>query len=134
MKLNFAKFHLPFLIWLAAIFVQSSFPASSYPEIEFVNADKIVHVLVYGLLAALCYISFIHQNKYKLLSSSPYIYALIFCSFYGLSDEFHQYFVPNRDANIFDWIADVAGIALMLVIIRFILANKLILFSRQLQK
>ena len=31
------------------------------------------------------------------------------CSSYGISDETHQYFVPNRDASFFDFIADVVG-------------------------
>lgn len=129
---EFIKFHFPFFFWLAAIFVQSSFPASAYPEIEFFNADKIVHILVYGLLGALCYISLIHQKKFKLLESSPYIFTLLFCSFYGFSDEFHQYFVPNRDANVYDWIADAAGVILIIVIIKFILSKRFTLFNKRL--
>jgi VanZ family protein len=30
---------------------------------------------------------------------------------YGVSDEFHQRFVPGRNASIEDWVADVAGAA-----------------------
>lgn len=30
-------------------------------------------------------------------------------SFYGVIDEAHQYFVPGRNCNIWDWIADTLG-------------------------
>lgn len=29
---------------------------------------------------------------------------------YAASDEMHQSFIPGRDANIMDWLADAAGI------------------------
>ncbi|MBK7255512.1 MAG: VanZ family protein [Ignavibacteria bacterium] len=44
----------------------------------------------------------------KLQKFSPE-FALLFTSLYGLSDEAHQYFVPNRSCEFYDWIADVAG-------------------------
>jgi VanZ family protein len=59
---------------------------------------------------------------------------MIICTFYGFSDEFHQYFVPNRDANFYDWIADVVGVVLTLVIIKFILAKRYSLFRKQHQE
>lgn len=35
--------------------------------------------------------------------------AIIFSSFFGLSDEIHQAFVPARDASAADFAADVTG-------------------------
>jgi VanZ family protein len=29
---------------------------------------------------------------------------------YGVTDEFHQAFVPGRSVSVFDWIADVVGV------------------------
>jgi len=117
---------------MAVIFVQSSFPSYMYPKVELINADKIIHVLVYGLLSLLCYISLIHQSKYKLLEISPYLFTIIICSFYGFTDEFHQFFVPNRNANLYDWIADVGGVLLTIVIIRFIFSKRFNLFKKTL--
>jgi len=34
---------------------------------------------------------------------------LLFTIIYGATDEIHQYFVPNRDSDVFDWLADVVG-------------------------
>jgi len=31
------------------------------------------------------------------------------CSAYGAVDELHQYFVPGRNCNVWDWLADTLG-------------------------
>ncbi len=41
-----------------------------------------------------------------------YIVSVLFCSLYGLSDEWHQSFVPGRDASLGDWLADTIGAVL----------------------
>ena len=33
-------------------------------------------------------------------------------SLYGATDEFHQSFVPGRDSDVLDWVADTLGAAL----------------------
>jgi VanZ family protein len=42
--------------------------------------------------------------------------SVISTALYGLSDEIHQYFVPERSADPFDWMADAVGGALGAVI------------------
>lgn len=37
------------------------------------------------------------------------IIAVTATSFYGVSDEIHQYFTPNRSVDIYDWVADTLG-------------------------
>ena len=37
-------------------------------------------------------------------------YAAAFAaSVYGITDEFHQTFVPGRNADLFDWFMDIIG-------------------------
>ena len=113
------------------IFVESSFPATEYPTIEIWGADKIVHIGVYGLLAALCYISLIHSEKFLLLIRNALVITIIFCSLYGVTDEFHQYFIPNRDCEFWDWLADFGGILIMILLIKYYLGKKYSLFKRK---
>jgi len=35
--------------------------------------------------------------------------SVVSASFYGISDEIHQYYVPSRNADILDVIADILG-------------------------
>ena len=72
------------------------------------HTDKLVHFAVFGLLCLMTCWSLStarigSKNIYKL------ILAIGITSLYGMSDEFHQYFTPNRSVEIFDWLADTAG-------------------------
>lgn len=127
--MKFIKYHLWFLLWLIIIFFESSFPADTYPKIEIWSADKIVHMGVYGILAALCYISLIHLEKFSFLARNALVMTIIICSLYGVTDEFHQYFIPNRDCEFWDWLADFAGIIIMLLLIKYYLSKKYDLFK-----
>jgi VanZ family protein len=37
------------------------------------------------------------------------VLAVAIVSLYGVSDEVHQAFVPGRNADVFDWVADTTG-------------------------
>lgn len=116
---NFTFYWLPVIIYCVAIFIQSSFPATGqYPVFFF---DKILHFTAYALLGFL----FFRALGTLALRKRPRLTALLSimaASLYGLSDEIHQYFVPLRDADVFDWLADVigsiCGVLLYLYIIR----------------
>lgn len=111
------------------IFIQSSFPAVELPKVELFSFDKVVHAGIFGLLAALGYLSFINLNNKNTFSRSPYLWSAIVCILYGASDELHQYFVPNRSSEVLDWVADVAGILIMLLIIKYYLSKRFKMFQ-----
>lgn len=125
------KYHIPFILWLLAILVESSFPGEAYPKVEFFQADKLVHLGIYGLLGLLCYVSLTHQKKFPSLYSSPLLWTLILCSIYGASDEFHQLFVPGRTCDFFDWAGDNAGVLLAILVIRYWFRKKFRLFKKE---
>lgn len=129
---TFFKYHFPFIFWALAIFVQSSFPAIELPKVEIISADKIVHMGVFGLLAFLCYISIIHSGKQNFLTRGPLLWSSIICILYGATDEIHQYFVPNRSSELQDWAADLIGVLIAVIIIKYFLEKKYLLFRREL--
>lgn len=69
-------------------------------------SDKFIHIFEYGILASLLYLG-LRQNKVNASYSFGLAFAISFL--YGISDEIHQYFVPGRQANIFDALADGLG-------------------------
>jgi len=69
------------------------------------NTDKVVHILIYIPLAFMLYISLNKSGCEK----SLFVVAFIFAGIYGITDEFHQYFVPGRDASTGDVAADFFG-------------------------
>lgn len=82
----------------------------------FLYQDKVIHLLCYalmGLLAWRAFGHFIHQRPVLAIRS------IGFSSLYGISDEFHQWYVPGRSADLYDLLADIAGatIAVSLILL-----------------
>jgi len=89
------------------IFVQSSFPSPDMgPELP--GQDKLIHLAAYAVLAVLACRAFATLPCLSgafVLFMAAFIFALVF----GLSDEWHQSFVPGRMADGWDFLADAAG-------------------------
>lgn len=101
--------------WALLIFLLSSQSADSFDDTEglldFIPAlDFFAHLFLYFVLAALVHASLrIYLPKRKnFLASDTVIFSLL----YGVSDEFHQSFVPGRTASATDLLADVLGATL----------------------
>lgn len=95
---------LPPFGYAILIFALSSIKNASLPDIKIMPTDKLVHFCEYALFAFIL-ARFFFQLDWK----RPYLWAALFASFYGITDEFHQYFVPGRATEFFDWVADTLG-------------------------
>jgi VanZ family protein len=120
-----AKYHLPFWFYIILIFVLSSIPGDKLPDEAFKISDKLIHFFLYFILYFLTYLFFVNQDKSGLLKKYSLIFALIFCIIYGASDEFHQYFVPRRSCDVYDFLFDsLGGIAGMVLVFIFFIKRK----------
>ena len=70
-----------------------------------------LHFVEYAILGYLIARAAKNSSSLKLRAHFR-IFAVSLASLYGLSDEFHQYFVPGREVEILDALADAAGAAL----------------------
>ncbi len=97
------------LIFMGAIFLLSHQPGDSLHMPSFIPGfDKLVHMIVYGLLAATILYAFepaINNGRTSVL----FLVTVILCILYGIGDEFHQSFIPGRFASIVDLAADTLG-------------------------
>ena len=103
--------------WLAvlavavAIFGLSSIPAASLftpgPPEGLLNAvfKKTAHVAFYGALT-------VALQRALNLRPGSWRWALLGAALYGVSDEWHQSFVPGREATLRDVVFDVLGAGL----------------------
>jgi VanZ family protein len=96
----------------ATIFGLSSQPSLPLPML-FDFQDKLHHFIAYFVMGFLAWRCFRHYIRPSLLM----IISIIFCSLYGVSDEWHQSFVPGRSSDVLDWVADTIGatVAVMLM-------------------
>lgn len=94
-------------LWMAATFVTSHQSSVSIP---FGAPDYFAHGLAYAVLGALLTHALaggrIDRMTWRLALMATVIGAL-----YGVTDEFHQWFVPGRFASVSDLIADAIGTA-----------------------
>ena len=107
MKL-FVRYWLPAVALCAVIFVQSCFATPDVlPGWPF--QDKVIHAGIYGLLAALWVRAFNTLASRRGRKRSLALIGIALATLYGLSDEWHQSFVPARTADAADLLADFIG-------------------------
>lgn len=98
----------PVVIQMALIFVASSIPdLGPLPG----PSDKSWHSAGYALLGGLLLRAFA-GGRLSGVTWPRAITAVLLTTLYGVSDEFHQTFVPGRSADRFDLLADGIGAAL----------------------
>jgi len=85
--------------YMGLIFHLSSKPSLPIPPL-FPYQDKLFHFTAYGILGFLL--------SSALPEKKIWVPALL-ASLYGISDEFHQSFVPGRSCDLLDWFADSFG-------------------------
>ncbi len=103
----------PAILWMVLITYLSS--RNELPDVQqlFKHADKVAHFGVYFVLGILLIIGV--QSKTKQSNILNMFLVLIVGSVFGFIDEYHQSFVPNRVADIYDLIADISGILISLL-------------------
>ena len=94
------------MAWMALIFYLSSQSSLPTPEL-FPQQDKVIHAVFYGILAILLLGGF--RPGVTGYTKTHRLLAVLAASLYGISDELHQSFVPDRDADMLDWLADTTG-------------------------
>ncbi|HID37427.1 MAG TPA: VanZ family protein [Ghiorsea sp.] len=109
MKLNI----ILLLGYCGFIFMLSHQPSLPAPML-FLHQDKLIHATAYAIMALLAWRVFLNTNQSRYMVA---LISILFCSLYGVSDEFHQSFIDGRDADVWDWLADTIGASLMVFVL-----------------
>lgn len=94
---------LPVLLYAGLIFALSG--QSDLPSTRI--WDKAAHFGEYAILAALLARALYLLSGLGALRSA--LGAVLLATAFGITDEIHQYFVPGRDADLLDLVADALG-------------------------
>ena len=97
--------------YAAFIFFLSSLPHPLPESIQKYFSDWILHGVEYGVFGFLL-IRALQGSFEKKSLSFLFVTALLLGILYGVSDEWHQHFVPNRHASAHDVAADGLGVFL----------------------
>ncbi len=119
------KFWFPLLAYSAIIFFLSSLPAPTLQQVPFTLSDKLVHVVEFSILGVLLARALASLGRWN--SWVVWVLSIVCCTLYGISDEFHQSFVPGREVSAYDALADsiggMLGAAIYLIIRKRVILN-----------
>lgn len=115
MKIHYKKYlttKWPAILWSVFVFVLLAAPASFFPheqKITVSNLDKIVHIILFALLAFL-WGFFFYQNRPGSIKKLLLI-IVVLSVMYGIAMEYVQLYT-GRDFDVWDMAADAAGAVL----------------------
>ncbi len=101
---------LPLVAYLSFIFFLSA-QQNIGPQIDIPQVDKAIHILIYFPVAILFFRAFRDSDPQFLKKNFMWM-GIIAAMLFAISDECHQAFVPSRHSDVFDVLADTAGIFL----------------------
>jgi VanZ family protein len=104
--LRFLVFKLPALAYMAFIFYMSSGPVSSDTLNEV--PDYLLHAAGYVALYVLVFWA-VHEGIHPAPGRGGFWLPAVVTILYGISDEYHQGFIPTRDSSLRDVCADTLG-------------------------
>ena len=102
--------------------ITEKFPQKSYNKKNVKNTRRVIeiiirksaHFLEYFILAILVYLMFKEYNIPKI-----YLFTVLFCLMYAISDEIHQLFIDKRSGQVIDVCIDTLGAILSTIIMYF---------------
>lgn len=112
---RFLWYHLPAILYGLMIIAVSSLRNLRPPDLDIPQFDKLIHLIEYAFFALLIFRSFYHLGRQPNLRRSLLLSAL-FVSFFALADEIYQRFVPGRHSDWKDFVVDLLGALLVLLL------------------
>jgi VanZ family protein len=91
---------------MAVIFAGSSL--SKLPDVPGGFSDRVAHACEYAVLG-LVLARALGGPRWLSITLPPVVGAVVLAALYGVSDECHQLFVPGRQFDVHDMIADAFG-------------------------
>jgi VanZ family protein len=111
--------YLPLIFYWILLFTLTSLPSQSVPAVG-VN-DKVEHMLAYFGLSFLMYLALLFQEKSRLLKSNALLFTLLFVFAYGILDEVHQLLIPGRSCEFLDFMADMLGGIVGIIVVKILI-------------
>ena len=107
--------YLPLGVYWLVLFILTSMPSANLPK-SFEFNDKMEHTSAFAVLGMLLSLAITVQKSSKYFKSRAWLGSLIIGATYGAFDELHQLFVVGRSCDFFDWMADITGTSVGIII------------------
>lgn len=111
--------YLPLVFYWILLFTLTSLPSQSVPSVG-VN-DKLEHSLAYFGLSFLLYLTLLFQKKSDFLKKYAAIFTILIILIYAVLDEVHQLLIPGRSCEMLDFLADMLGGIVGIIILKILI-------------
>jgi VanZ family protein len=102
--MNLANYRRLLILYLVMILIASSIPGRVIPELKIFSWDKLLHMAEYTILG------FLAARSVPRVSVGWLFVVIVGGLLFAGLDETYQSFIPGRDANPYDAIADGIGV------------------------
>lgn len=107
---SFIKYNLASALWALLILVLCLMPGKDLPSVTILEFDKLVHFVIYLLLALLMYYGWKKQDLFLSLHQHTVVKILIITFAYGFAVEvIQELFTADRHFDILDALANSTG-------------------------
>ena len=97
-----------------ALSAQSEPPGTEWSFLDLPGIDKVAHAILYAGLAGVVSLGIWRSNE-SVRAPIRFWIPVLFALLYGLSDEIHQIYVPERSFDWMDLLADGVGATIVQV-------------------
>lgn len=98
--------------YMGLLYYVSSIPGGELEELGVGIPDYLLHAGAYAVLALLLHTALV--RAWQAPPRAAWLIAWVVSVVYGVTDEYHQSFVPGRDPSLKDWVADAVGAGMAL--------------------
>jgi len=109
---KFKIYRVLFIAWSIILFTLTSIPKLSAPSTGILGIDKLAHFGVYMVFAYLL-VKSLNREQGSLIKILIVAALLI-----PLADELHQIPIPGREFSVYDIFADMAGFAIIILLVK----------------
>jgi len=99
---------IPALVWALFILVLSVMPATELPTLHIWEPDKVLHAICYAILT-ICVYFMLRRDDTRGNAVKRILFACLLCILYGICIEIIQRFLPGRQFDVYDILANTLG-------------------------
>lgn len=109
----FLKHNILGLGWVLLILILCGLPGDQFKDAKHEHLDKVIHVILFGILFLLLAVGFLKQRAFGFLRSWAIPKAAIICVVYGVLIELAQWLVfSGRSLEFYDIVANIVGVSI----------------------
>ena len=112
------KYFVPLLILSITLYILSDIENLNINNEKIWFLDKIVHLIAYFFYGLTLQYAFINKDYISKNRVRTNILIIFLGTFFAITDEVHQYYVPTRHFDYWDIVFDVIGIIISLIFSR----------------